>query len=242
LHEAHQVSIHDELAEKVKLAAGGERQVSSYVATTLQDHQECENLDDTLSAWRAETPVPEEIQRQVEAELDQAGLRPVPARRQAGRVSVAATTRLTLDTGTLLALDHPGKALAMQARSEEARRRGATICIPAEAVTQAWRGSRQTRLARLLKSPGIDIAVMTLSVARTVGLMWADANNHSDVTWGPTRWAACWCCGLSVLGHTVEAMVDTARGRLGWLCPGEQNAFDADWGLCTTEAAPMCCL
>jgi hypothetical protein len=95
-------------------------------------------------------------------------------------VSAAAATGLTLDTGALLALDHPGKAVAMQARLAEARRRGGTICIPAEAVAQAWRGSRQSRLARLLKSPGIDIAVMTLTVARTVGLMCAETN-HSDV-------------------------------------------------------------
>lgn len=52
--------------------------------------------------------------------------------------------------------------------------------IPAEAVAQAWRSPRQVRLARLLKSPDIDIAVMTLSVARSVGLMCADAN-HDDV-------------------------------------------------------------
>jgi predicted transcriptional regulator len=68
------VSLPDDLAEKVKRAAGGERKVSSYVATALQDYQERENLDDILAAWHAETPVPEEIQRQVEAELDQAGL------------------------------------------------------------------------------------------------------------------------------------------------------------------------
>lgn len=55
-------------------AAGGERKVSSYVATALEDYQEREKLDDILAAWRAETPVPEEVQRQVEAELDQVGL------------------------------------------------------------------------------------------------------------------------------------------------------------------------
>ena len=76
-------------------------------------------------------------------------------------MSATATTGLTLDTGALLALDHPAKALAMQARLEAARQRGGTICIPAEAVAQAWRGPRQARLARLLKSPDIDIAVMT---------------------------------------------------------------------------------
>jgi hypothetical protein len=95
-------------------------------------------------------------------------------------MSPVATTGLTLDTGALLALDHPAKALAMQARMEAARRRGGTICVPAEAVAQAWRGPRQARLTRLLKSPDIDIAVMTLSVARAVGLMCAAAG-HDDV-------------------------------------------------------------
>jgi hypothetical protein len=92
----------------------------------------------------------------------------------------ATTAGLTLDTGALLALDQPAKAVAMQARLEAARRRGGTICVPAEAVAQAWRSPRQARLARLLKSPDIDLAVMTLSVARAVGLMCAAAG-HDDV-------------------------------------------------------------
>jgi hypothetical protein len=96
-------------------------------------------------------------------------------------VSAGATTGLTLDTGALLALDHPGKAVIMQARLDEARRRGGTICIPAEVVAQAWRSTRQARLARLLKSSGIDIAVMTLSVARSIGLICADTNHHDIV-------------------------------------------------------------
>jgi predicted transcriptional regulator len=72
------VSLPDELVENIKRAAGGNRQVSSYVAAALEDYQERENLDDILAAWRAETPVPEEIQRQVEAELDQVGLTGAP--------------------------------------------------------------------------------------------------------------------------------------------------------------------
>jgi hypothetical protein len=96
-------------------------------------------------------------------------------------VNAATTNGLTLDTGALLALDHPGKAVVMQARLDEARRRGGSICITAEVVAQAWRGSRQARLARLLKSSGIDIAVMTLSVARSVGLMCAEADHHDVV-------------------------------------------------------------
>jgi predicted transcriptional regulator len=79
------VSLPDELAEKIRRAAGGERQVSSYVATALEDYQERENLDDILAAWRTETPVPEEVRRQAEAELDQAGLTGQP--HQGGRMA-----------------------------------------------------------------------------------------------------------------------------------------------------------
>ncbi len=95
-------------------------------------------------------------------------------------MTAVATTGLTLDTGALLALDHPAKAIAMQARLEAARRRGGTICVPAEAVAQVWRSPRQARLARLLKSPDLDIAVMTLSVARSVGLICA-STDHNDI-------------------------------------------------------------
>jgi predicted nucleic acid-binding protein len=68
----------------------------------------------------------------------------------------------------------------MQARLEEVHRRGGTICIPVGAIAQAWRGARQARLARLLKSSEIDIAVMTLSVARAVGSICAQTG-HTDV-------------------------------------------------------------
>jgi predicted transcriptional regulator len=68
------VSLPDELVAQIKRAAGGNRQVSSYVATALADYQERETLDEVLAAWREETPVPEEVQRQVEAELDHVGL------------------------------------------------------------------------------------------------------------------------------------------------------------------------
>ncbi len=95
-------------------------------------------------------------------------------------MTTPATLGLTLDTGALLALDHPSKAVVMQARLAEARRRGAAICVPVGVVAQAWRGPRQVRLARLLKSPDIDIAIMTLSVARTVGSICA-TTGHTDV-------------------------------------------------------------
>jgi len=95
-------------------------------------------------------------------------------------VSAGAVTGLTLDTGALLALDHPGKAIVMQARVDETVRRGGSLCVPIGTIAQAWRGARQVRLARLLKSRGIDIAVMTPNVARSVGLLCA-RTGHDDV-------------------------------------------------------------
>ena len=95
-------------------------------------------------------------------------------------MTAGAVAGLTLDTGALLALDHPGRALTMQARLDETRRRGGTICVPVGAIAQAWRGPRQVRLARLLKSRDIDLAVMTLNAARSVGLMCA-RTGHDDV-------------------------------------------------------------
>ena len=79
------VSLPDDLAEKIKRAAGGERRVSSYVAAALEDYQERERLDDILAAWRVETPVSEEVQRQAAAELDQVGL--TGKSRQGGRLA-----------------------------------------------------------------------------------------------------------------------------------------------------------
>lgn len=68
----------------------------------------------------------------------------------------------------------------MQARLDEARCRGAAICIPAGVVAHAWRGPRQVRLAQLLKSRDADMSVMTLSVARTVGSMCA-STGHTNI-------------------------------------------------------------
>jgi hypothetical protein len=95
-------------------------------------------------------------------------------------VTAAQVGGLTLDTGALLAIDHPGQAILMQARLDETLRRGGTVCVPAGAIAQAWRSPRQVRLARLLKSPDIDIAIMTPNVARSVGLLCA-RTGHDDV-------------------------------------------------------------
>lgn len=92
----------------------------------------------------------------------------------------AATRGLTLDASALIALDQPSSASIMQARLTEARRRGGSICIPAGAVAQAWRGPRQARLAQLLASSDVEIATMTLMVARAVGALCA-SSGHPDV-------------------------------------------------------------
>ena len=95
-------------------------------------------------------------------------------------MTAGTATGLTLDTGALLALDRPGKAIVMQARLDETLRRGGTICVPVGTIAQAWRSARQVRLARLLKSRDIDVAIMTPNVARTVGLLCA-RSGHDDV-------------------------------------------------------------
>jgi hypothetical protein len=95
-------------------------------------------------------------------------------------VTADGATGLTLDAGALLALDHPRQAVAMQARLDETLRRGGTICIPVGTIARAWRSSRQVRLARLLGSRDIDIAIMTPNVARSVGLLCA-RSGHNDV-------------------------------------------------------------
>ena len=74
------VSLPDELAEQIKRAAGGERRVSSYVAAALEDYAERENLEQVLTAWNAETPVPDDMRRQVQEELDRVGLTGRPGR------------------------------------------------------------------------------------------------------------------------------------------------------------------
>jgi Arc/MetJ-type ribon-helix-helix transcriptional regulator len=68
------VSLPDDLVDKVKRAAGGEGQVSSYVASALTDYQERESLDEILASWQSETPVPDDVRRQARAEMDNIGL------------------------------------------------------------------------------------------------------------------------------------------------------------------------
>ena len=96
-------------------------------------------------------------------------------------MTAGTATGLTLDTGALLALDNPAQAIIMQARLSEALRRGGTVCVPVGTIAQAWRSSRQVRLARLLKSRDVDLAVMTPNAARTVGLVCARTGHHDVI-------------------------------------------------------------
>lgn len=68
------ISLPDDLVDAIKRAAGGEGQVSSYVATALTDYQERQGLDEILAGWTAEAPVPDDVRQKVIAELDNAGL------------------------------------------------------------------------------------------------------------------------------------------------------------------------
>lgn len=95
-------------------------------------------------------------------------------------MTVAGIAGLTLDTGALIALDSPSRTLTMQQRIDATRQRGGTICVPVEAVAQAWRGAQQVRLARLLKSRDLEIVRMTPAIARTVGELCAKSG-HADV-------------------------------------------------------------
>lgn len=63
------VSLPDELVEKLKRKAG-EGRVSAYVAQAVEEYTERETLAEVLAAWEAETPVPEEVKRRVDAEFD----------------------------------------------------------------------------------------------------------------------------------------------------------------------------
>jgi Arc/MetJ-type ribon-helix-helix transcriptional regulator len=75
------VSLPDALVDRIKDAAGGDGQVSAYVATALADYQERESLAELLAAWQADTPIAADVARQVAAELDDVGLT-APSRRR----------------------------------------------------------------------------------------------------------------------------------------------------------------
>ena len=76
------VSLPDDLVDEVKRVAD-DGNVSAYVARVLREHHERETMDDVLAAWEAETPVPEDVTRRVDAEFE-ALFGPDPDQRLAG--------------------------------------------------------------------------------------------------------------------------------------------------------------
>jgi hypothetical protein len=68
------VSLPDELAEKVRRAAGASAGLVRTWLRLSRTTPSGENLEEVLAGWNAETAVPEEVQRQVRDELDRAGL------------------------------------------------------------------------------------------------------------------------------------------------------------------------
>lgn len=70
------VSLPEELVDAASraVAAGQARNVSALVAAALREYERRESLDQILADWNSETPVPDEVARRVDAELDAAGM------------------------------------------------------------------------------------------------------------------------------------------------------------------------
>jgi hypothetical protein len=77
---------------------------------------------------------------------------------------------LTLDAGALIEVDRGGEPIrALLARALD---RQISIIVPSGALAQAWRdGSRQERLARLLKSKLVRVEDLTRARAQAVGVL-----------------------------------------------------------------------
>lgn len=87
---------------------------------------------------------------------------------------------VTLDTGALIAIERADRR--MQALLDEAASAGLSIAVPAGVLAQAWRdGSRQTRLARLLALPFVDVDVLDEPTARAAGVLCGRAGTRDVV-------------------------------------------------------------
>jgi len=88
-------------------------------------------------------------------------------------------TGTTLDTGALIALEAGQRRMAVLV--EEAVTSRAPLAIPAGVLAQAWRGgSRQARLARLLRSSVCTVVPLDQRSALRIGALCA-ATGTSDV-------------------------------------------------------------
>ena len=88
-------------------------------------------------------------------------------------------TGVTYDTGALIAFESGKRRMAVLV--EEAAASGTPIAIPAGVLAQAWRGgTRQVRLARLLRASNTDVVVLNQRAALKIGVRCA-ATGVSDV-------------------------------------------------------------
>lgn len=88
-------------------------------------------------------------------------------------------TGSTLDTGALIALEAGQRRMAVLV--EEAVASRTPLAIPAGVLAQAWRGgSRQARLARLLRSSVCTVVPLDQRTALRIGALCA-ATGISDV-------------------------------------------------------------
>lgn len=91
---------------------------------------------------------------------------------------------LTLDAGALIEVDRGNESI--RALLERAADRRIGIIVPTGALAQAWRdGSRQVRLARLLKSDLVQVEDLTMARAQATGVL----------------------CGLRGTGDVIDAFV-----------------------------------
>lgn len=91
---------------------------------------------------------------------------------------------LTLDAGALIEVDRGNESI--RALLERAADRQISIILPTGALAQAWRdGSRQVRLARLLKTKLVQVEDLTLARAQATGVL----------------------CGLRGTGDVIDAFV-----------------------------------
>jgi predicted nucleic acid-binding protein len=94
----------------------------------------------------------------------------------------------TLDAGALIALERNDRRLVLLLR--EVLARDESIAVPAAVIAQVWRdGRRQARLARLLRTPEIEIVLLDELSARAAGQL-CGASGTADVVDAMVVWCA----------------------------------------------------
>ena len=78
--------------------------------------------------------------------------------------------QVVLDTGALIGIERGDEK--MSALLEASLKSAVRFLVPAGVLAQAWRdGSRQTRLARFLKTPVVEVLPLSEAQARAAGVL-----------------------------------------------------------------------